>query len=291
MDVHSFLTTLALVLCVAAVTTVIFQRLRLPVVFGYLLAGMIVGPHIPIPLHVEDAEAIKTLSEIGVILLMFGLGLEFSLRKLIAVGGISALIALAETSAMIWIGYSIGQAFGWTTVESIFTGAIIAISSTTIIIKAFAEQGVKGKVAQIVFGILIIEDLIAIFLLAMLTTVGTGQDLTPGEVAAIAGRLVTFLVGLITVGLLILPRLVRYLVKLNRPETITVASVGISFAAAWLALSFGYSVALGAFIAGSLVAESGEEKTVEHLIAPVRDIFAAIFFIANWHDDRPGGNR
>lgn len=274
-----FLRSLALVMCVAALTTVLFQRLRQPVVFGYLLAGMIIGPHIPIPV-IADEALIHTLAELGVILLIFGLGLEFSLRKLIRVGGTAGLVAVAQSSAMVWFGYMVGQFFGWSQLESIYAGAVIAISSTTIIIKAFHEQGVGGRVRELVFGVLIIEDLIGIFLIAILTAVSTGAGFSLGSLAITAGRLTTFLAGLIGVGLLVIPRLVRYVVRLNRPETTLVASVGICFAAALLALAFGYSVALGAFIAGSLVAESGEEATVEHLVAPVRDMFAAIFFVA-----------
>lgn len=278
-DAADFLRNIALVLCVAAVTTVVFQRLRQPVVFGYLLAGLIIGPHIPIPL-VADETTVHTLAELGVILLMFGLGLEFSLRKLLQVGPTAGLVAVAQSSLMVWFGFQVGQLFGWTTLESVFAGAIIAISSTTIIVKAFAEQGVKGRVTEIVFGILIIEDLIGIFLIAILTTVAGGSGVSPGSIAIMAVRLVTFLVGLVGVGLLLIPRLVRYTVRLERPETTLVVSVGICFAAALLALEFGYSVALGAFIAGSLVAESGEEKAIEQLVAPVRDMFAAIFFVA-----------
>jgi len=278
-DAHAFLQNLALVLCVAAVTTVLFQRLRQPVVFGYLLAGMIVGPHIPIPL-VADEAMIETLSELGVILLLFSLGLEFSLRKLLQIGPTAGLVAVAQSSGMVWIGYMLGQMFGWTTLESVYAGAIIAISSTTIIAKAFEEQRVKGKFTDIVLGVLIIEDLIGIFLIAILTTVSSGTAVSASSLAITGARLATFLAALIGVGLLLIPRIVRYVVRINRPETTLVASIGICFAAALLALSFGYSVALGAFIAGSLVAESGEEKVVEHLIMPVRDMFAAIFFIA-----------
>jgi CPA2 family monovalent cation:H+ antiporter-2 len=278
-DAHEFLKNLALVLCVAAVTTVLFQRLRQPVVFGYLLAGMIVGPHIPIPL-VADEDMVRTLSELGVILLLFSLGLEFSLRKLLRIGPTAGLVAVAQSSGMVWIGYVLGQLFGWTTLESVYAGAIIAISSTTIIAKAFEEQNVKGKFTDIVLGVLIIEDLIGIFLIAILTTVSTGTAVSASSLAITGARLATFLAGLVGIGLLLIPRIVRGVVKMNRPETTLVASIGICFAAALLALSFGYSVALGAFIAGSLVAESGEEKVVEHLIMPVRDMFAAIFFIS-----------
>jgi CPA2 family monovalent cation:H+ antiporter-2 len=165
---HEFLRNLALVLCVAAVTTVVFQRLRQPVVFGYLLAGMIVGPHLPLPLF-ADQDMVRALAELGVILLMFSIGLEFSFRRLLQVGGPAGLAALAETSVMMGLGYVAGRLLGFTTIESVFTGAIVAISSTTIIAKAFAEQGVRGRVSELVFGILIVEDLIAILLMALLT--------------------------------------------------------------------------------------------------------------------------
>jgi monovalent cation:H+ antiporter-2, CPA2 family len=274
-----FLTSLAVVLCVAGVTTVIFQRLRQPVIFGYLVAGMIVGPHIPIPL-VADPATIHTLSELGVILLMFFLGLEFSLGKLFRVGPTAGVIAVIQTSLMVWLGYETGRLFGWTPLESFYAGAIIAISSTTIIIKAFLDQGVKGKFAEIVFGVLIVEDLIAILLLAVLTTVSSGATVSAGSLAATGGRLAAFLAGLLVVGMLTVPRLIRALVRLDRPETTLVASIGICFAFALLAHAFGYSVALGAFLAGSLVAESGVEKTVERLVEPVRDMFAAVFFVS-----------
>ncbi|HJR62585.1 MAG TPA: cation:proton antiporter [Gemmatimonadaceae bacterium] len=278
-DAHEFLQTLAIVMSVAAVTTVVFHRLRQPVVFGYLFAGMIVGPHIPIPL-VADEEIVRVLAEMGVILLLFALGLEFSLRKLIRVGPTAGVIAVAQSTTMVVIGFALGQLFGWTPMESIYAGAVIAISSTTIIAKAFEEQRVTGPFTELVLGILIIEDLIAILLLAVLTAVSAGGGVSPGELAATAMRLVVFLAVLIGVGLLLIPRTVRAVVKMNRPETTLVASMGICFAAALAALSFGYSVALGAFIAGSLVAESGEETVVEHLVQPVRDMFAAIFFVS-----------
>lgn len=276
---HAFLQNLALVLCVAAVTTVLFQRLRQPVVFGYLLAGMIVGPHIPVPL-VADVAMVRTLSELGVILLMFSLGLEFSLRRVVQVATTSGLAALAETSVMLGVGYLVGQALGWSEIESVFTGAILAISSTTIIAKAFAEQGVHGRVTEVVFGILIVEDLIAILLVAVLTAVAAGGALTTVQLGITSVRLALFLLGLVGVGMLVVPRLVRTIAKTGQTETLLVAGVGICFAAALVALNFGYSVALGAFIAGSLVAESGEGTRVELLVRPVRDLFVAIFFVA-----------
>jgi monovalent cation:H+ antiporter-2, CPA2 family len=278
-DPHEFLRNLALVLGVAAAATILFQRLRQPVVFGYLVAGMILGPHVPIPL-VADEGMVRILSELGVILLMFALGLEFSLRKLFAVGPTASMVAVLQTSAMVAVGYLVGQLFGWTTLESVYAGAIIAISSTTIIVKAFAEQGIRERFTQIVFGVLIMEDLIAIFLLAILTAVSAEGGVSAGDLASTAGRLGAFLLALLVVGLLTVPRLMRAVVRLNRPETTVVTAIGICFAVAYLALTFDYSVALGAFLAGSLVAESGEERTIEHLVQPIRDMFAAIFFVA-----------
>lgn len=278
-DAHDLLQTLAIVLCLAAVTTVVFQRLRQPVVFGYLLAGFIASPHTPIPL-VANQETVRTLSELGVILLMFSLGLEFSIRKLIRVGPTSGLIAVTETGLMMLLGYTVARAFGWPPLQSAFTGAIVAISSTTIIVKAFQEQRAKGRFTEVVLGILIMEDLIGILLIAVFTTLSSGHGVTPGTLMTTAIGLLSFLAILIGVGLLLVPRIIRWVVAKSSQETTLVVSVGICFAAALAALAFEYSVALGAFIAGSLIAESGEEKTVEHLVRPVRDIFAAIFFVA-----------
>jgi CPA2 family monovalent cation:H+ antiporter-2 len=279
MDPHAFLQNLAVVLCVAAVATVVFQRLHQPVVFGYLLAGMIIGPHISIPL-VADPQTVRALSELGVILLMFSLGLEFSVRKLVQVSQKAGAVALFECTVMVSVGYLVGQMLGFTRMESIFAGAITGISSTTIIVKAFQELKIKGRVTELVFGILIIEDLIAIFLLTILTTISRSGAITPTDLALTAVRLVMFLAGLIGFGILTVPRAIRAVQKLEQPETTLVASIGICFAAALLALSFGYSVALGAFIAGSLVAESGQQVEIEQLVRPVRDMFAAIFFVS-----------
>lgn len=278
-DHHELLTSLALVLCVAAVTTLLFQRLRQPVVLGYLLAGAIVGPHTPIPLF-ADAATVHTLSELGVILLMFALGLELSLGKLFRIGATAGTVALIQSSLMIWIGYMVGQAFGWTWIESLYAGAIIAISSTTIIVKAFAEQGMRGRVVDLVFGVLIFEDLIAVVLLTIFPQLGNGGEISGGGLLETTSMLATFLVVVAIGGLLLVPRLMRAVSRLDRPETTLVVSMGLCFGLALLAQKLGYSVALGAFLAGALVAESGEGKPIERLIEPVRDMFAAVFFVA-----------
>ncbi|MBL9080735.1 MAG: cation:proton antiporter [Planctomycetales bacterium] len=279
-DHHAFLQTLVLVLGVGAVTTVLFQWLRQPVVLGYLLAGMVVGPHVPIPIQVADPQVVQTLAELGVILLMFSLGIEFSLPKLMRVGGTAGFVGIVQCSFMVWIGYLTGQAFGWSKLASVYAGAVIAISSTTIIVKAFEEQKIKEKFTQIVFGILIVEDLIAILLLTFLRPLGGGGELSSWEVAMTIGKLFFFLILFMVIGLLTVPRIMRAVVKLGRHETTIVTSIGTAFGLAFLAEQFEYSAALGAFLAGSLVAESGVEKTIEELVEPVRDVFAAIFFVS-----------
>jgi CPA2 family monovalent cation:H+ antiporter-2 len=278
-DAHQFLKDITLVLVVAAVTTVLFQKLRQPVVLGYLLAGAIISPNTPIPI-VADMATVHTLSELGVILLMFSLGLEFSFRKLLKVGPRAAFVAVVQSSFMVWVGFAVGRAFGWSNLESLFVGGALAISSTTIIVKAFQERNVSGTFANLVFAILIVEDLIAIILLAILTPIGTGANISAAQLLTTVGRLVLFLLTILVVGYLTIPRFVRFVLKLNRPETTLVAAIGIGFGISYLAQAAGYSIALGAFMAGSLVAESGEEKHIEHLVQPVRDMFAAIFFVA-----------
>jgi monovalent cation:H+ antiporter-2, CPA2 family len=275
----AFLEALAIVLGVAAVTTVLCQRLRQPVVLGYLIAGLVIGPHVPVPL-VADGSLVHQLSEIGVVMLMFALGLEFRLARLLRVGATASVTAIVQCSLMMWIGFLVGQALGWTTMESLFAGAIIAISSTTIIAKAFADQGVTGRQREIVVGILVVEDLIAVLLMAGLTAMASGSGLGARELALTVGKLAGFLVGLIAAGFLILPRVVRVVRRLGSAETTVIASLAIAFGVALLAHAFGYSVALGAFLAGTLVAESGDGEAIEHLLRPVRDVFAAVFFVS-----------
>jgi len=285
MDAHLFLKSLTIVLCVAAVTTVVFQRLKQPVVLGYILAGLIVGPHLSVPL-VADRAVVEALSELGVVLLMFSLGLEFSVGKLVRVGPTAGMTAMIQCSLMMWAGFAAGRLFGWTFRESLFTGALIAISSTTIIAKAFHEQKIRGKLRELVVGILIVEDLIAILLMAMLTAIslqsarGAAASISALSLLAPAGQLAVFLAVFVTIGLFLVPRTMRAVSRFGNSETLLVASIGLGFGGALLAHEFGYSVALGAFIAGSLASESGEGEKIERLIEPVKDMFAAVFFVS-----------
>jgi CPA2 family monovalent cation:H+ antiporter-2 len=275
----TFLENLALVLCIGAIATILCQALRQPVVVGYLVAGMLLGPYLPFPLF-ADLDSVQELAEFGVILLMFALGLEFSLRRLLKLGPTAGFITVVQVGLMIWLGYLCGQALGWTELESLFAGAIVSISSTTIVAKAFDEERVTGRLRDLVLGVLLCEDLAAVLLLAILTTLAAGAAVSTSMMAITMGRLALFLVVIIVGGLLLVPPAIRLILRFGRAETTLVASIGICFAFAMFAEEAGYSVALGAFLGGSLVAESGESHQIEHLVAPVRDMFGAVFFVS-----------
>jgi monovalent cation:H+ antiporter-2, CPA2 family len=275
---NSFLEDLALVLCVAAATTVIFYALQQPVVVGYLLAGMIVGPYTP--LIFVDAARLHGVSELGVILLMFALGLEFSIRRLLRLGPRAAFITAVQVGLMIWLGYVCGRELGWTELESIFAGALLSISSTTIVAKAFSEQQIGTELRELALGVLLCEDLVAVIMLAVLTPVGAGATLSALALEWTGLRLGIFLLAMVGGGSLLIPPLVRFIARMDRDETLVVASVGICFCFAMAAERAGYSVVLGAFLAGSLVAESGMPARLEELVHPLRDVFAAVFFVS-----------
>jgi monovalent cation:H+ antiporter-2, CPA2 family len=275
---HNVLEDLGLVLGIAAITTVVFQKIRQPVVVGYLVAGVIVGPYTPI--FFASSDRIHTLSELGVILLMFALGLEFRIRKLVQLGPTSGFVTALQVGLMLWLGYMVGKLMGWTRLECIFTGALLSISSTTVVAKAFGEEQIPQGVRELVFGVLLAEDLTAVMILAVLTALAAGAGLSTGMMVSVVGRLAIFLVALVGGGLLVVPWSIRQIVRIGRAETTLVASIGICFIFAIIAERAGYSVALGAFLAGSLVAESGDIDSIEHLVAPVRDIFAAVFFVS-----------
>lgn len=277
----TFLQDLAVVMIIAAVVTILFRQLKQPVVLGYILAGVIIGPHTPPFPLIADKHTIETLSELGVIFLMFALGLEFSLKKLTKVGATALIAASAEIVLMIWAGYHLGQAFGWGTMDSVFLGAILSISSTTIIIKALEEIGkTKERFAQMIFGILIVEDILAILMIAMLSGFATTGSLALGDVAVTVGKLSTFLGVLLIFGLILVPRLLNWVAKFKSNEMLLVTVVGLCFGVSLLAVHLGYSVALGAFIIGAIIAEARHIAHIETLMHPVRDLFSAVFFVS-----------
>ena len=268
-----------MVLGVAALTSVVCQKLRLPVVMGYLLAGLVVGPHVPIPLAASEAN-VKVLAELGVIFLLFSIGLEFNREKLRRSGPTAVVVGFIEVGALAILGYLAAQLLGFSRMESAFSGAALSISSTMIISKLFDERGERGPLRELVFAVLVMEDLLAILMLALLSAAAVLGSLNGLQMALTLGRLMLFLVALVGIGGLLVPRFIRWVDDLDRPESLLVASVGLCFALSLLAAYMGYSVALGAFIAGVLVAESGRAQRVEHLVLPLRDLFAAIFFVA-----------
>lgn len=266
---------------VAGVVTVVFRQFRQPVVLGYILAGFLIGPHTPPFSFIQDIQVVETLAELGVILLMFSLGLHFSLRHLASVGAVAVMGALLEFAVMISAGYAIGQAFGWSNMDSLFLGAILAISSTTIIIKALEDLGLTNeRFAKITFGILIVEDIGAIVLLALLSGLATTGSLSVMDIMNTSTQLAIFLAVVLLAGLLIVPHLLRYLSRFKSNEMMLVALLGLCFGASLLALKFEYSVALGAFLIGAVIAESREGARASELVEPVRDMFSAVFFVA-----------
>ena len=275
-----FIRDLAVVMLVAGATTILFQRMRQPVLLGYILAGVLIGPHTPGVL-VGDPRAIDDISNLGVVLLMFTLGMEFSVRKLREVGVGVLAVAVGEVGLMLWIGFGIGSAFGWKGMDALFLGAIISLSSTMVATRTLSEHGQRDQpFAQLVVGLLVAEDMLAIVMLTLLTAVAIGGSVHAEAAFTLIGHLGLFVVVGMILGLLLLPRLVDYVAGFGRDETLLVSVLGICFGASLLAAWMGFSVALGAFLAGTVVAESRSVGRVMHLVEPLRDMFAALFFVA-----------
>lgn len=276
-----FISDLGLILGAAAIITLLFKWLKQPVVLGYLIAGFLVGPHFHLLPTISEIENVKVWAEIGVIFLLFSLGLEFSFKKLIQVGKPASVTALVEVTGMLLVGYVTGWLLGWSAMDSIFLGGILSISSTTIIIRAFEELGVKGhKFASLVFGILIVEDLVAIVILVLLSTYALSTHAVGTEMLISLTRLVFFLILWFVAGIFLLPTLLRKARKFLSDEMLLVLSIALCVMMAWLAALVGFSPALGAFIMGSILAETTYAEKIEHLIKPVKDLFGAVFFVS-----------
>ncbi len=277
----SFLQDLAVVMIVAGLVTVTFQALRLPVVLGYILAGVIIGPHaLPSPL-ISDENSIHTLSELGIIFLLFALGLEFNFRKIRQIGLTAFIVAPLETALMFLVGYEIGAVFGWGDADRVYLGGILMISSTTIITKTLKDLGKsRESFAEVIFGILVAEDIIAILLIASLSGVARSGGFNLGAVTELATHLAIFLVVTVVAGLLLVPKLFRLVDRLRSEETLLIVTLGLCFGLALVALKLQYSIGLGAFIMGAIIAESHDIRRVERLTGPLRDMFSAVFFVA-----------
>lgn len=281
MHAISFIQDLAVIMLVAGVVTVLFHRLKQPVVLGYIVAGFIIGPHTPPFGLIHDEDTIKILAELGVIFLMFCLGLEFSLRKLFKVGATAFIAAFLEIVLMIWIGFEIGRWFGWNTMDSLFLGAILAISSTTIIVKALNDLKMKNeRFAQLIFGVLIVEDILGIGIIALLSGIAVSGTVSSGEVFSTVGKLSLFMIVALVIGILLVPRLLAYVARFESNEMLLITVLGLCFGFCLLVVKLEYSMVLGAFLIGAIMAESRQLLKIESLIEPVRDLFSAIFFVA-----------
>ncbi|MBT8767254.1 cation:proton antiporter [Metapseudomonas boanensis] len=281
MHAISFIQDLAVIMLVAGMVTILFHRFKQPVVLGYIVAGFIIGPHTPPFELIHDEDTIKILAELGVIFLMFCLGLEFSLGKLFQVGATAFIAAFLEIVLMIWIGYQIGSHFGWGAMDCLFLGAILAISSTTIIVKALSDLKMKNeRFAQLIFGVLIVEDILGIGIIALLSGIAVSGSVEPGQVFATVGKLSLFMIVALVVGILLVPRLLAYVAKFESNEVLLVTVLGLCFGFCLLVVKLEYSMVLGAFLIGAIMAESRQLAQIERLVEPVRDMFSAIFFVA-----------
>jgi CPA2 family monovalent cation:H+ antiporter-2 len=270
---------MAIVLSVAGLATVVFQRLKLPIIAGYLIAGVVVGPQVG-PQLVTDPGTIRTLAELGVVLLMTSVGLEFRVRRVLRLGPRVGLTVVLEVGTMLSLGYALGKLLGWSETDALLAAGVVAISSTAVIAKQFEHRPPDWRVKDLVFGVLVLEDLIAIVLVALATAVTIGGDASLATIGRLLGRLGMVLAGLIVLGVMIVPPVIRTVVRLERSETTLVTAVGISFLLAYLTDAAGSSVALGGFAAGVLMAEAGVGHQVGEVIRPVRDLFGAVFFVA-----------
>ena len=272
---------LALILICAGVMTLVFKKLKQPLVLGYIVAGFLCSPHFAFTPSVVDEANIDLWSEIGVIFLLFALGLEFSIKKLLKVGSSAIISACTIILFMIIIGVSVGWMFGWEQMDCIYLGGMIAMSSTTIVYKAFDDMGLRQQhFAGVVLGILIIEDILAIVLMVMLSTMAVSTNFEGSEMILSIVRLVFFLILWLVVGLYLIPIFLKRVRKLMSDETLLIVSLALCLGMVYLAAAVGFSPAFGAFIMGSILSETVESEHIEHLVAPVKDLFGAIFFVS-----------
>ncbi len=272
---------LALILATAAFVTLLFKRLNQPLVLGYLMAGFLVGPHSSVLPTVIDTQNVTLWSEMGVIFLLFALGLEFSFKKLMRVGGTAGITAVFEIGLMLTFGFLTGKALGWNTMDSIFLGGIISISSTSVILRTIEELGLKNKkFVSVVFGVLVIEDLVAVVLMVLLSTVSLTKQFAGMEMLASVAKLGFFLMVWFIFGVFLLPSFLKKVQSLLTEETILVIAIGLCLMMVIFANQVGFSSALGAFVTGSLLAETIEAERIHHLVKPVKDLFSAVFFVS-----------
>ncbi len=272
---------LAIILVSAGAFTIISKALKQPLILGYILAGFLIGPHISWFPGITSEETVHQWSEIGIIFLMFGLGLEFSFKKLLKVGSSALVTAGSKFLGVFVIGFVAGQALGWTAMESIFLGGLLSMSSTMVVLKSYDDMGLKGRPwAGMVFGTLVVEDLIAILLMVLLSTMAVSNRFAGGEMLFNLAKLAFFLILWFLVGIYVIPSVLKRTRRFLNDEILLIVSIGLCFGMVALAQTVGFSSALGAFVMGSILAETIESEHIDHLVAPIKDLFGAIFFVS-----------
>lgn len=281
MHIPSLLSDLAIMLLSAGVVSIIFKKLKLPVIIGYIAVGFLISPYFPMFLNVEDTSSINTWSEIGVIIILFHIGLEFDFHQLAKIGSTAIITALVKMSGVMIVGYLFGSLIGLSTMNSIFLGAMISISSTVVIKRSFDELGLrKEKYTSLVMGTLIMEDVLGVFMIVVLSTFSVGQKVSGGEFAGNLALMGCYLIIWLILGIFLLPTVLNKIMNIMNDEMVTVLSLGICFGMALIARRIGFSVELGAFLAGSLFAGTRHAARVERTTRGVKDMFGAIFFLS-----------
>ncbi len=279
--IHALIIDLTLITIYAGITTLIFKKLKQPTVLGYILAGIFAGPFFNFVPTVSDKENLTLWADIGVIFLLFGLGLEFSFNKMINVGKSAMITATANIFFMLFLGYYTGLLLGWPVIDSFFLGSMISMSSTTIIIKAFDDLNVKKqRFTDLVFGVLIVEDIVGILLLVLLPTIALGSTINSEELAFSTAKLIFFLVLCFVIGIYLVPTFLKKISVFLNDEMILLITISLCFGMVLLATSSGFSSALGAFIMGSILAETEIIEKIEKTFKPLKDFFGAVFFVS-----------
>ena len=280
-ELQPLISDLALILVLAGVVTILFKRLNQPLVLGYIVAGFISSPHFQFMPSVTDMQSVQTWADIGVIFLMFTLGLEFSFKKILKMGSSPFIAACTIIFCMIGLGSICGHFFGWSRINSLFLGGMLAMSSTTIIFKAFDDMGLRQqRFASSVLSVLVVEDILGILLMVILAMVAAAGQLEGAALANSMLRLLLVLVVWFLVGLFIIPTFLRKNRKWMSRETLLIVSLGLCFLMVVLAVKMNYSAAFGAFMMGSILAETVEAEQIEGVVAPVKDFFGAVFFVS-----------
>lgn len=279
--IHTLILDLTLITIYAAIVTLLFKKLKQPTVLGYILAGILAGPYFDLLPTVTDRENLSLWADIGVIFLLFGLGLEFSFKKMINVGKAAMITANANILFMLFLGYNTGLLLGWTTMDSFFLGSMISMSSTTIIIKAFDDLNIKKqRFTDLVFGVLVVEDLVGILLLVLLPTIALGSTIDGEALLFSTGKLVLFLVLCFVAGIYLVPTMLKKIDSFLNDEQLLLVMIAMCFGMVALANYSGFSSALGAFIMGSILAETPLIERIEKTIKPLKDFFGAVFFVS-----------